>query len=151
MDDQERMEAFMEKTMKENNVTQKDTLNGMMRSAGGSCSFADRTMTFSFPVQPWQANRAGLMHGGAICAAFDLTIAALARFYAGKNFAPTVSLDVKYIRPVEIGDTLIVTARAVAAGKRITQLTCEAVSGNKGRLAATGASVYLNVDTTKER
>ena len=86
-----------------------------------------------------------------ICTAFDLTIAALARFYAGENFAPTVSLDVKYIRPVKVGDTLTVTARATATGKRITQLTGEAYIKETGRLAATAASVYMNVDTVKER
>ena len=49
----------------------------MMRSEAAGCSFEDRTITFAFPVQPWQANRVGDMHGGMICTAFDLTIAAL--------------------------------------------------------------------------
>lgn len=122
------MEAFLEKTMEENNVVQEKTMNGMMRSENMGCSFEDKTISLAFPVQEWQANRAGMLHGGIICSAFDMTLAAVARFYAGKNFAPTVSLDVKYIRPVEIGDTLIITAKATAAGKRITQLTGEAVS-----------------------
>ena len=126
-------------------------MNGMMKSSEGRCSFEDKTLTFEFPVQPWQANRVGNLHGGMICTAFDLTIAALARFYAGENFAPTVSLDVKYIRPVKVGDTLTVTARATATGKRITQLTGEAYIKETGRLAATAASVYMNVDTVKER
>lgn len=63
-----------------------------------------------------------------ICTAFDITIAALARFFAGKNYAPTISLDVKFIRPVKVGDRMLVTAKAVATGRRITQLTCEAYS-----------------------
>ena len=104
-----------------------------------------------FPVQEWQANRGGMMHGGMICTAFDITAAAIARFCAGENYAPTISLDVKYIRPVAIGDQLIVTAKATAAGKRITQIVCEARSKNTGKLAATAASVYMNVDTTKEK
>ena len=145
-----RLEAFVEKTLRENNEDQTDRINGMMRSEAAGCSFEDRTITFAFPVQPWQANRVGDMHGGMICTAFDLTIAALARFYAEENFAPTISLDVKYIRPVKVGDTLLVTAKAIAAGRRITQLTCEAYSGRTGKLAASGASVYMNVDTSKE-
>lgn len=147
---QKRLEEHVAKTLRENNVEQRDTLNGMMKSSEGRCSFEDKMLTFEFPVQPWQANRVGNMHGGMICTAFDLTIAALARFYAGENFAPTVSLDVKYIRPVKVGDTLTVTARATATGKRITQLTGEAYIKETGRLAATAASVYMNVDTVKE-
>ena len=148
---QKMLEEHVAKTLLENNIEQRDTLNGMMKSSEGRCSFEDKTLTFEFPVQPWQANRVGNLHGGMICTAFDLTIAALARFYAGENFAPTVSLDVKYIRPVKVGDTLTVTARATATGKRITQLTGDAYIKETGRLAATAASVYMNVDTVKER
>ena len=148
---QKMLEEHVAKTLLENNIEQRDTLNGMMKSSEGRCSFEDKTLTFEFTVQPWQANRVGNLHGGMICTAFDLTIAALARFYAGENFAPTVSLDVKYIRPVKVGDTLTVTARATATGKRITQLTGEAYIKETGRLAATAASVYMNVDTVKER
>lgn len=145
------LDAHIEKTMYENNVIQEGLINSLMKTAEGYGSYKDKTLTFQFPVQDWQANRAGSLHGGMICTAFDMTIAALARFYAGENFAPTISLDVKYIRPVSVGDMLVVTARATAAGRRITQLTGEAHSGNTGKLVATAASVYMNVDTEKER
>ena len=91
------------------------------------------------------------MHGGAICTAFDLTIAALARFYARENFAPTINLDVNYIRPVPMGEILVVTAKATSTGRRITQLTGEARIKSTGKLAATATSIYMNVDTDKEK
>lgn len=145
------LEEHIERTLYENNELQKDTMNGMMKCREGRGSYDDRSLTFIFPVLPWQANRVGNLHGGIICAAFDITIAALARFFAGENFAPTVSLDVKYIRPVKVGDYLVVTAKATNAGRRIIQLTAEAVIEETGKLAATAASVYLNADTHKER
>ena len=148
---QKLLEAHVEKTLHENNEVQKDLLNGMMKCSDAGCSFEERTLAFAFPVQPWQANRVGNLHGGVICTAFDMTIAALARFYAGENFAPTVSLDVKYIRPVKVGDELIVTAKAIVTGRRISQSTAEAVSAESGRLAATASAVFLNIDTEKER
>ncbi len=92
----------------------------------------------------------GSLHGGIIATAFDLTVAALARFYAGANFAPTVSLDIKYVRPAKEGDTIIVTARRISAGRRISQLVCEAADKATGKVIATGASVYLNIDTDRE-
>lgn len=144
------MEEYLDKTMHENNVVQEQTVNGMMKSIRIGCSYENTSITLGFPVQEWQANRGGMMHGGVICTAFDMTAAAIARFCAGENYAPTISLDVKYIRPVQLGDTLLVTAKATAAGKRITQIVCEAKSKNTGKLAATAASVYMNVDTTKE-
>ena len=151
MDQQKRMEEYLDKTMYENNVVQEQTVNGMMKSIKIGCSYEETSITLGFPVQEWQANRGGMMHGGVICTAFDMTAAAIARFCAGENYAPTVSLDVKYIRPVQLGDILLVTAKATAAGKRVTQIVCEAESKNTGKLAATAASVYMNVDTTKEK
>lgn len=151
MTGQSRLEAHVDKTLEENNIGQADTINGMMKSHKVNCSYDDKTITFGFPVQPWQVNRVGNMHGGMICVAFDLTLAALARFFARENFAPTISLDVKYVRPISVGDVLLVTAGATATGARITQLTCEAYSRDSGKLVATGASVYLNADTVKER
>ena len=148
---QKLLDEHIKRTLYENNELQKDTLNGMMECTEGRGSYEDGTLTFVFPILPWQANRVGNIHGGIICTAFDIAIAALARFYAGENFAPTVSLDVKYIRPVKVGDRMEVTAKATAAGRRITQLTAEATSADTGKLLATAASVYLNVDTEKER
>lgn len=151
MDRQKQMEEYLEKTMYENNVQQEQTVNGMMKSIKIGCCSDENSITLGFPVQEWQANRGGMMHGGIICTAFDITAAAVARFCAGENYAPTISLDVKYIRPVQVGDTLLVTARATAAGRRITQIVCQAESKNTGKLAATAATVYMNVDTTKEK
>lgn len=151
MDRQAQMEEYLEKTMYENNVKQEQTVNGMMKSIKIRCSGKDQSITLGFPVQQWQSNRAGMMHGGMICTAFDITAAAVARFCAGENYAPTISLDVKYIRPVQVGDTLLVTAKATAAGRRITQIVCEAESKDTGKLVATAATVYMNVDTTKEQ
>lgn len=150
MNKQQQMEAYLDRTMHENNVNQKDTVNGMMQSVRVGCSYEEKSITLGFPVLEWQANRGGMMHGGVICTAFDITAAAVARFCAGENYAPTISLDVKYIRPVQLGDTMLVTARATAAGKRITQIICEAKSQDTGKLVATAATVYMNVDTTKE-
>ena len=151
MTGQERMEEHVRKTMHSNNELQADTLNGLMKGEDAGCSFEDKTMTFRFPVLKWQANRVGNMHGGAICTAFDLTIAALARFYAGENFAPTITLDVNFVRPIAMDDALIVVAKATATGRRITQLTGEAFAESTGKLVATASSVYMNVDTSKER
>lgn len=143
------MEAHLEKTLYENNVQQKDIVNGLMRSSGGECSFADKTLTLEFPIQDWQTNRVGNLHGGIMCTAFDITIAALTRFFTGENFAPTISLDVKFLRPAAVGETIRVTARATFTGRRITQLTGEAYNKESRKLIATAASVYLNADTTK--
>lgn len=144
------MEEHVEKTLYQNNIEQEDKINGMMRCSAAGCSFENQTLVFEFPIEEWMTNRVGQLHGGIICTAFDLAIAALARFYAGENFAPTVNLDVNYARPAEAGDTLVVEAKAIAIGKRLTHLTGEAVSKKTNKLVANASSVCMNIDTDKE-
>ena len=50
-----------------------------------------------------------------------------------------------------MGETLAVTAKATSTGRRITQLTAEARIKSSGKLAATATSIYMNVDTQKEK
>ena len=79
------------------------------------CSYEDMeqlTFAFSRYSRGRSEQGRGMLHGGIMCTAFDLTIAALARFCAGENFAPTISLDVRYIRPVKVGETLLVTGQS---------------------------------------
>lgn len=145
MDDQERMEAYLAKTMVENNVDQKDSINGKMQTINVGCSYKEKSITLGFPVQKWQVNRAGMFHGGLICTAFDITMAAVSRFCVDEHHTPTVSMDVKYIRPVQVGDVMIVKAQALHAGRRMIQMTCEAHSRDTGKLVATGASIYIKI------
>ena len=147
---QKLMEEHVEKTLYQNNIEQENKINGMMKCSAAGCSFEGNCMVFEFPIEEWMTNRVGQLHGGIICTAFDLVIAALARFYAGENFAPTVSLNVNYVRPAEAGDTLVVTAVADAIGKRLTHLTGEAKSKKTNKLIAAASSVYMNIDTDKE-
>lgn len=147
---QKLMMEHAKQTVYQNNVEQEEKLNGMMQCSAYSCSFDDQSLTYEFPITEWMENRVGQLHGGIICTAFDVTIAALSRFFAGENFAPTVNLDVNYVRPAYSGDTLVVTATAVAVGKRLTHVTAEAFSKKTGKLVASATSINMNIDTDKE-
>lgn len=151
MDEQKRMIEFAEHAIWEVYNEQEGRINFMMQPEYYDCSFEKGTISFRFPILEWEGNRVMNLHGGALASQFDFTIGALARFYAGEHFIPTVSLDMKYVRPAKVGDHIIVTASKVNAGRKITQLTCEAVNEETGKIIATGASVYINVDTDKER
>ena len=48
---QEALEAHAMETLRSNNEDQKGTMNGLMKSAWGGCSYQDKTLTFEFPAQ----------------------------------------------------------------------------------------------------
>lgn len=85
-----------------------------------------------------------------MCTAIDMTVAALARFYAGEDYAPTISLDVKFIRPAKVGDVINVKAQIVSDGRRISHLVATVESQETGKLLASAASVYMNINTARE-
>lgn len=145
MDGQKKLEDYCKSTVRDDVARQHGTVNSMLGPDYHSCSLEEGTATLSFKIQKWETNRIGILHGGITAAAFDYAMGMLARFYADQNFTPTVSMEIKYIRPVELGETLLVTAKVVSVGKKIIHLTVESRSQETGKLTATGAGIfYLN-------
>ena len=143
MEEQKKLEEYAKLVVREAKTVQEGMLNGMMEPVYVGCNAEEGTLTFSFKVFKWETNRIGILHGGITAAAFDYTMGILARFYAESNFSPTVSMEIKYIRPVEPCDTLIVKAKALSKGRKVIHLTAEGISQETGKLAASGAGMFL--------
>ena len=106
---------------------QAESINGLMQPEFVECSAADKTLTLAFPVLEWQKNRVGMMHGGAIAAAFDIATGLLARYLAAESFTPTIQLETVFIRPIPLGETLVITVKTNLSGGKLTHLYCEGV------------------------
>jgi len=143
MEEQKKLEEYARLMVRETKTVQEGMLNGMMEPAYVECNAEEGTLTFSFKLFKWETNRIGILHGGITAAAFDFTMGVLARFYAETNFSPTISLDIRYIRPIELCDTLIVKVKAVSKGKKVIHLTAEGISQVTGKIAASGAGIFL--------
>ncbi len=143
MDGQNRLKNYGIAAVNEAATAHEGTVNGMIEPAFVDCNFEEDTITISFKIAKWETNRIGILHGGITAAAFDYTMGILARFYSETNFSPTVSLEIKYIRPVELGDTLMVKAKAISKGRKVIHLTAEGTIQSTGKIAASGASIFL--------
>lgn len=128
-------------------INQSNSVNAMMTPEFVECSFAEKTLTLAYPVQEWEKNRAGYMHGGMIAAAFDIATGLLARYLAKQKFAPTIQMDTVFIRPIPIGETFVVQVKTKLAGRQLTHLYCEGFIKGTGKLAATASVSYLNENT----
>jgi acyl-coenzyme A thioesterase PaaI-like protein len=60
-----------------------------------------------------------------------LGIAATSRI---DGWAPTISLDMEYIRPANIGDALLATASIIAMGRRIIRMQGRLINEETGKL-----------------
>lgn len=143
MEGQRKLEEYIKLNVREAATVHEGRVNGLLEPVYVGCSFEEGTVTLSFKVLKWETNRIGIMHGGVTAAAFDYVMGVLARFYAETNFSPTVSLEVKYIRPVELCDTLIVKAKVISKGRKVIHVTAEGMSQSTGKIVSSGAGIFL--------
>lgn len=146
---QENMEQAFKAEISEIYEKQASYVNGMMKPEFAECNFEDKTLTLSFPILEWEKNRVGVMHGGVVGVAFDIAMGFLTRFLADQSFAPTISLETVFIRPISIGETLLVRVKANLAGRKLTHLYGEAFLKSSGKLAATATASYFNENTSR--
>uniref|UniRef100_A0A1L8DZA9 Acyl-coenzyme A thioesterase 13 n=1 Tax=Nyssomyia neivai TaxID=330878 RepID=A0A1L8DZA9_9DIPT len=100
-----------------------------------------------FKVLPEHLNSAGALHGGFIAALMDmLTTSALATHSPPPPQAGvSVDLRVSYMKAAKEGDYVIVDAKTVKAGRKITFLECEMKHKSDGSLIAKGGQTqYLD-------
>ena len=119
-----------------------DTINSMMDFQVERVDWEAGAVTLCFPVQKWQMNPMGSMHGGMICTALDITMGCAAYIHSQGSHTPTIEMSVNFIRAIKQDDELIITAKADHAGRRLIQLRCEAVMKSNGKVAATAVGTY---------
>ncbi|KAG9248471.1 putative acyl-coenzyme A thioesterase 13, partial [Calycina marina] len=108
------------------------------------------TTTFSFTVQPEHCNRLGNLHGGCAATIFDVcTTTALAPIakpgywaYAGVSR----TLNVTYIRPIAIGEEIVIESVVVHAGKRLATITGTMRRKSDGAMMATCEHGKVSID-----
>jgi uncharacterized protein (TIGR00369 family) len=90
-------------------------------------------------VEARHANTAGIAHGGLLTSIMDTACGAAVAYQPsidGKGVT-TVSLQVSYLAPTFVGDTVVATARLRGRGRRILTVAVEA-ENQKGETLAIG-------------
>jgi uncharacterized protein (TIGR00369 family) len=109
---------------------------------GEFLDYESRTMLRAkFPVRAEYANPVGTMQGGFVCAAMDNVLGPLS-YVAARSACVTLDLSTQYVRGVNPGETLTVTARVISRSPSHLLMRAEAVN-EKGRLVATATSTAL--------
>lgn len=102
----------------------------------------ENTATATLKITKKMQNYMDLLHGGVVASFID-TVA----FFPGKLLPSgltitTISLEVKYIRPVKVGENLIAKANIVHLGKKVGVIEVD-VFNSKDKLIAKGIVTVL--------
>ena len=115
---------------------------GFMKHNGGLLfkAISENEYQFKTTINEDHLNAAGITHGGFISAVVDAGAGTAAHRAAANSPCVTISLELKFISAVKLGQELIGTTKIQKKTKSMVFLTCELKATNK--IVATASGVW---------
>ena len=115
---------------------------GFMKHNGGLLfkDVSDNEYHFKTKINENHLNAAGITHGGFIAALVDAGAGTAAHRSADNSPCVTISLELKFISPVKLGQELFGKTKIQKRTKSMVFLTCELKAENK--IVATASGVW---------
>ena len=115
---------------------------GFMKHNGGLLfkTISETEYVFKATIKENHLNAAGIAHGGFIAAFVDAGAGTAAHRSADNNSCVTISLELKFISAVKIGQELFGRTKIQKKTKSMVFLTCELTAENK--IVATASGVW---------
>jgi len=115
---------------------------GFMKHNGGLLfrPISENEYEFKTTIKENHLNAAGITHGGFIAAFVDAGAGTAAHRSANSNPCVTISLELKFISAVQLGQELIGRTKIQKKTKTMIFLTCELSASNK--IVATASGVW---------
>jgi len=116
--------------------------SGFMKHNGGLFfkTISEKEYEFKTKISENHLNAAGIAHGGFIAALVDAGAGTAAHRSANNAPCVTISLELKFISPVKLGQELFGKTKIQKKTKSMVFLTCELTSENK--IAATASGIW---------
>ena len=115
---------------------------GFMKHNGGLLfkTISENEYQFKTTIKENHLNSAGITHGGFISAVVDAGAGTAAHRAVNNNPCVTISLELKFISAVKLGQELIGTTKIQKKTKSMVFLTCELKTSDK--IVATASGVW---------
>ena len=115
---------------------------GFMKHNGGLLfrAISENEYKFKTTIKENHLNAAGITHGGFIAAFVDAGAGTAAHRSADQNPCVTISLELKFISAIKLGQELVGKAKIQKKTKTMVFLTCELSVSNK--IVATASGVW---------
>ena len=115
---------------------------GFMKHNGGLLfrTISENEYEFKSIIKENHLNAAGITHGGFIAAFVDAGAGTAAHRSADQNPCVTISLELKFISAIKLGQELVGKTKIQKKTKSMVFLTCELITENK--IVATASGVW---------
>ena len=115
---------------------------GFMKHNGGLLfkTISENEYEFKTTIRENHLNAAGITHGGFIASFVDAGAGTAAHRVADQNPCVTISLELKFISTINLGQELVGKTKIQKKTKSMVFLTCELTAANK--IVATASGVW---------
>ena len=122
---------------------------GFMKHNGGLLfkTISENEYQFKTTIKENHLNTAGIAHGGFIAAVVDAGAGTAAHRAADGNLCVTISLELKFISAVRLGQELVGFTKIQKKTKSMIFLTCELKAENK--IVATASGIWKKVKLSR--
>ena len=126
---------------------------GFMKHNGGVLfkTISKKEYEFKTTIKENHLNAAGITHGGFIAAFVDAGAGSAAHRVANQGVCVTISLELKFISAVKLGQELVGKTKIQKKTKSMIFLTCKLTVENKIVATASGIWKILNKELSKVR
>ena len=126
---------------------------GFMKHNGGLLfrTISKDEYEFKTTIKENHLNAAGITHGGFIAAFVDAGAGSAAHRAANQGVCVTISLELKFISAVKLGQELVGKTKIQKKTKSMIFLTCKLIVENKIVATASGIWKILNKELAKTR
>ena len=91
---------------------------------GKLISVEEGSVEVEFVVREEMTNPLKILHGGTSASMLDDVMGMTVYMLGRENFYTTVNLNVDYLSPAKVGDTLLVKSKIIRAGKTVINIEC---------------------------
>lgn len=142
MDTMVKTEEWLKTELNFINVEMAHTLNGRLKGEFVSCDDEAKEIVLKYPLESWMVNGLATLHGGMTNTMMDLSMSIAVYAFSRETIPPTVSMTTNYLRPVPMGDYVLIKTRLTSLGKRNATAYCEAIIPESGKVACTAIGTY---------
>ena len=139
----EYMERIVRAVVEAPPAGEKPWFTELMEPVFRSCDAEEEVLCLEFTPQEWQTNPNGILHGGIISTAIDMTFGILTRYCVRTTKAVTMSLTINFMRSVPMEHPYYVRATAKRVGRRVKNLYAEVIDSVTGKRAADSTALFM--------
>lgn len=127
-------------------VSRQGSIVQMLKPELVSCCYKNKEIILRYPMQEWEQNPIGTLHGGITATMIDNQGGLLTQSLALCFRTPTIYLNINYTSPMMMGDDVLIRVWATHVGKRTVNVMAEAQSESTKRTIATAMVGYMVID-----